>query len=128
LAGDSERLRLPVRERVLELVRPACVVEEVRRRERQVDVARLADRLAAVQRLEHRELARALLQDACDPEQVLRPLRARKLRPAILERLARGGDGEADLFVGRLPDLREGLLARGIDRRLALLRLEPLAP
>ena len=53
-----------VREGVLELVRPARVVEEMRGRERQVDVARLADRLAAVQRLEHGELARALLQDA----------------------------------------------------------------
>ena len=46
-----------VRERVLELVRPAGVVEEVRRRERQVDVAGLLDRLAAVERLEDGELA-----------------------------------------------------------------------
>ena len=52
---------VPVRERVLELVGPAGVVEEVRGGERQVDVARLLDRLAAVQRLEHGELARALL-------------------------------------------------------------------
>ena len=73
-AGDAERARLAVRERVLELVGPARVVEEVRRGERDVDVARLLDRLAAVQRLRDRELARALLDQARDPEQVLRPL------------------------------------------------------
>ena len=39
------------RERVLELVRPAGVVEEVGGDERHVDVARLLDRLAAVERL-----------------------------------------------------------------------------
>ena len=92
LAGDADRPRAPVRERVLELVGPARVVEEVRGRERQVDVARLLDRLAAVQRLEHGELARALLEDARDPEQVLRALGAGQRRPAVLERLARGRD------------------------------------
>ena len=44
----------PVRERVLELVRPARVVEEVRGGEREVDVPRFADRLAAVERFERR--------------------------------------------------------------------------
>ena len=91
--GDAERPRRAVRERVLELVGPAGVVEEVRGGERQVDVARLLDRLAAVQRLEHRELARALLEDARDPEQVLRALAAGERRPGA-ERLARGGDRE----------------------------------
>ena len=83
LAGDAERARLAVREGVLELVRPARVVEEVRGGERQVDVARLADRLAAVQRLEHRELARALLEDARDAEEVLGALAPAQLRPAV---------------------------------------------
>ena len=90
LPGDAERPRLAVRERVLELVGPARVVEEVRRRQRQVDVARLADRLAAVERLEHGELARALLQDPRDSEEVLGALARRQVRPAVLERLARG--------------------------------------
>src|SRR5437763_1784234 len=66
LPGDAERPRNAIRECVLELVGPTGVVEEVRRRERQVDIARLLDRLAAVQRLEHRKLARALLQDPRD--------------------------------------------------------------
>jgi hypothetical protein len=47
------------------------VVEEVRRRERDVDVAGLLDRLAVVERLQDGELARALLQDARDAEEVL---------------------------------------------------------
>ena len=54
--------RRPARERVLELVGPARVVEEVRRGERHVDVARLLDRLAAVHRLQDRELPRAFLE------------------------------------------------------------------
>ena len=61
---------------VLELVGPARVVEEVRGDQRDVDVAGLADRLAVVERLQHGELAGALLDDPGDPEQVLRPLAA----------------------------------------------------
>ena len=98
LPGDADRLRLPVRERVLELVGPARVVEEVRGGERQVDVARLLDRLAAVQRLEHGELARALLEDARDAEEVLRALGAGQRRPAVRERVARGADRQVDLL------------------------------
>ena len=75
LRGDAERPRSPAREGVLELVGPARVVEEVRRGEREVDVARLLDRLAAVERLRYRELPGALLEDARDPEEQLRPLR-----------------------------------------------------
>src|SRR5207248_708676 len=86
----SAPVRRPlVRERVLELVRPARVVEEVRRGQRQVDVARLLDRLAPVQGFEHGELARALLHDARDPKQILRALRRRNLGPSVRERLAR---------------------------------------
>ena len=126
LPGDADRPRTPVRERVLELVGPARVVEEVRGRERQVDVARLLDRLAAIQRLEHGELARALLEDSRDPEQILRPLRARERGPAVLERLARGRDRAVNLLRRRLPDLGERLLARRRDRRVRLARLQPL--
>src|SRR5579884_3833073 len=127
LAGDADRLRAPVRERVLELVRPAGVVEEVRRRERQVDVARLLDRLAAVQRLEDGELPRALLQDARDPEQVLRALAAGQRRPSVVERVARRRDRALHVGGRRLADLGERLLARGRERRVRLRRLDPLA-
>ena len=75
-------------ERVLELVRPAGVVPEVRGRERHVDVARLLDGLAAVERLEDRELAAALLEDARDAEQVLGALAPGQRAPVALGRLA----------------------------------------
>ena len=83
--------------RVLELVGPARVVEEVRGRERDVDVARLLDRLAAVERLEHRELAAAFEQLAGDAVHVLRcgpgagarPMPARRRVPPVRRRRRR---------------------------------------
>src|SRR5205814_5367524 len=118
-----------MRERVLELVGPAGVVEEVRRRERQVDVPGLADRLAAVQGLQYRKLARALLEDPRDPEQILRALGGARRRPAVLERVARTFDGERHVLGTRLRDLRERLLARRIERLVVLAgaRLDELA-
>ena len=79
---------LALRERVLELVGPAGVVEEVGRGERDVDVARLLDRLAAVDRLGDRKLARPLLDQARDAEEVLRPLARAQRRPAFSKRRA----------------------------------------
>ena len=108
----------PVRERVLELVGPARVVEEVRGGEREVDVARLLDRLAAVQRLEHRELARALLEDARDPEQVLRALGRRERRTSRSRTRSRAAStASVDVLRPGLRDLGERLLGRGRDRR-----------
>src|SRR5919198_1515307 len=71
----------PVTDGVLQLVRPARVVEEVRRHERDVDVARLADRLAVVDRLQHGQLTRAFGDDPGDTEDVLGPLGAGHPRP-----------------------------------------------
>ena len=102
LGGDAERLRHPTREGVVELVRPARVVPEVVRRERHVDVPALLDRLAGVHRLEDGELARAFLEDARDPEQVLRPLPAGQLAPRPALRTARGPDRLVDVDVGCL--------------------------
>src|SRR5207247_10027691 len=91
--------------------------------------ARLLDRLAAVQRLEHRELARALLENARDPEQVLRPVGAGQLAPAILERVPRRGDGCIDILGASLRDFGERFLARRRDRRVPVAgaRLDELA-
>jgi hypothetical protein len=96
--------------------------------ERQVDVARLPDRLAAVQRLEHCELARALLEDAGDPEEVLRPLGAGQARPGGV-RLARRRHRERHVLRPRLRHLRERLLVARREgcERLTRARLEPLA-
>ena len=102
-----------VRERVLELVGPARVVEEVRRGEREVDVAGLLDRLAAVQRLQHGELARALLEDPRDPEEVLRALGGGQRRPAVLERVAGGGDRGVDLLGVAWPTSASGSSVAG---------------
>ena len=65
------------------------------RGQRHVDVAALLDRLARVHRFEDRELARALLEDPRDAEQVLGALPARQLAP----RPALGAAGGADRLV-----------------------------
>ena len=106
LGGDAERPGDPARERVLELVRPAGVVPEVGRRERDVDVAALLDRLARVHRFEDRELAAALLEDPRDPEQVLGALAARERAPRPGLGAARGADRLVD--VGRRAPWRRG--------------------
>jgi ParB family chromosome partitioning protein len=127
LAGDADRAWAPVGERVLELVGPAGVVEEMRRGERQVDVAGLLDRLAAVERLEDGELPGTLLEDARDAEEVLRALGAGKRRPAVGVCLARRGDCGVDVGRRGLADAREHLLVARRDRLVTLRRLEPLA-
>ena len=113
LPRHADGARSSIGKRVLELVGPARVVEEVRGGEREVDVAGLLDRLAAVQRLQHGELARALLKDPRDAEEVLRPLGGCDARPAVLERLARRSDRPLDFLGSRLADLCERLLGRG---------------
>ena len=102
-------------ESVFELVRPAGVVPEVVRGERDVDVAQFLDRLARVHRLEDRELAAALLEDPRDPEQVLGALAARQVAPARPLRAARRADRLVDVGRRGLRDLRDDLLGRGID-------------
>src|SRR6185503_16051547 len=103
-----------------ELVGPTGVIEEVRRGERNVDVPRLPDRLAAIERLEHCELTRPLLQQAGDPEEVLRALVRAKRRPAVRERLARGLHRTVDVGFAGLRDLGERLFARRVDGRVPL--------
>ncbi len=106
--------------RVVELVGPARVVEEVRRRQRDVAVARLADRLAVVEALENCELARPLLHDAGDPEEVLRTLgtghRAPDLSLGATGRLHR----PIDVFEAGGRDLREHLLGGGVLRLVGI--------
>ena len=129
LAGNAERLGVGSEARVVELVGPARVVEEVRRHERDVDVAGLPDRLAVVQPLEHRQLAGALLQDAGDPEEVLAALARRHLRPDAVVRAARRLHRAVDVGGPGLGDLGEHLLGRRVDRleRVAVDRVDELA-
>src|SRR5262249_59053958 len=78
--------------------------------------------------LEHCDLARALLEDARNAEEVLRPLAARQRRPRA-ERLARRSDRVLDVLGAGLRDLRERLLVarRNGRERLTRPRLDPLA-
>ncbi len=115
LARHAERARAPAGQGVVELVGPARVVEEVRRGERDVDVARLLDRLAAVERLDDGELARALLDAAGDAVDVLAALLARHLRPHLLVGAARRRDGAVDVGLVRVGDLGDHRLGRGVD-------------
>ena len=128
LADDAARLVRAAAERVRELVGPAGVGEEVGGGQRDVDVARLADRLAAVERLDDRQLAGALLDQARDPEQVLAALERRQRLPRPGGG-ARGLDGALDVLRPRERDLGERLLGRRVDRRLAraVLRRDVLA-
>ncbi len=115
LRRDTKRPGRAARERVFELVRPAGVVPEVRGDERDVDVARLLDRLAVVERLEHRELAAPLLQDPRDSEEVLGTLAAGQLAPLALERAARDRDRVVDVLDACPGNLGERFLRGRID-------------
>ena len=67
--------------RVFEFVRPAGVVEEMRGGQRHIDIARFADRLAAVHRFDDRQLARAILNHPRDAVDVFAAFLRRHLRP-----------------------------------------------
>ena len=99
---------------VPELVGPAGVVEEVRGGERDVDVARFPQWLAAVERLHDRELARALLDQAGDPEQVLGALEVLERRPLRLGG-PRALDGRGHVVRAPVSHLRYRLLGGGVD-------------
>ena len=116
LRGHAERLRHAAGERVVELVRPARVVPEMVGGERHVDVAALLDRLARVHRFEDGELARALLEDPRDAEQVLGALPARQLAPGPALGAAGGADGLVDIDRAGARDLGQRLLGRRVDR------------
>ena len=62
---------------MLQLVRPARVVEEVLRRRGYVEVPGFLDRLAIVEGFHHCEFARALGDQASDPEEILAALGTR---------------------------------------------------
>ena len=115
LAGDAERRGLAVAG-VLQLVGPAGVVEEVRGDDRDVDVARLLDRLAVVDRLQDGELAAALLDDPGDPVEVLGALAARHPAPDAVVGPAGGLHGAVDVGLVGLGDLGQDLLGGGVDR------------
>ncbi len=124
LATDAQRVGTArTRQGVLQLVGPSGVVEEVGRHERDVHIARLADRLAPIHRLQNRKLAGLLLDHPPDPVDVLRPLFSGQVAPVRLVRRPGGPDGLVnDGFVSE-PHLCDRLLRGRIDRREVLVRV-----
>ena len=101
--------------RVLELVRPAGMVEEVRRSQRDVEIARLFDRLAVVQGLQDGELPSAFLQDARDTEEILASLSAGQPAPRPFESRSGGPHRRLDVGLACFGDLGQGLLGGRVD-------------
>ena len=116
LAGDAERTSPAAGESVVELVRPAGVVEEMRGDEGQVDVAAFLDRLAAVHRLEHGEFPGLLLEQAGDAVEIFRALAAGHFPPDGFLRPAGGLHRAVDVGGAGGGDVGELLFVRGIDR------------
>ena len=116
--ADSERLADPaVREGVLELVGPAGVVEKVSGREWDVDIARLLDRLAAIERLEHGELAGSLLQDRGRSGTASWPARSvSRVDQSLSNACACCADGCIDIVGARVGDRSELLLVGRVQR------------
>ena len=113
LARDAKRL--VARELCAHDLRPPGVVAEVPGHERDVDVPGLADGLAVVHRLEHREVAAVLLQVAGDRVEVPGALVPAAPRPRR-ERIASGCDRRVDVGRRRLGDLCDRLCVAGVDR------------
>ena len=80
LAGDTQRLRARAQAKMLQLVSPPGVVEEVLRGGWHVEVPGLLDRLAVVEGFHDGELAGPLGDATGDPEQELAALGARHVR------------------------------------------------
>jgi len=116
-AIHAVRPRVRAESGVVELVGPARVVEEPGRDERHVDITALLDRLAVVQALGDRELARALLHQPRDTEQVLAAIRPRHPGPGLVVGTTRGHDRLVDVGGVRARDRRDLLLGRRRDGR-----------
>ena len=111
------------RKAYVELVGPARVIEEVRGGERDVDVARLLDRLAAVHRLEHRELARLLLDQRARSDRCTCRARPERASTSASRTPPRRPRTAASTSAASASATSESIcLGRGIDRGEVLLR------
>ena len=115
LAHHTERRDPTTRRHVVEFVRPTGVIKKVRRRHRHIEVPRLLDRLATIQRLRNGKLPCAILQQPRDAEKILRPLAARQLAPDVVIRRLRRLIRRIDIGGTRLRDLGQLLLVGRID-------------
>jgi len=78
--------RLCIRQHIRHQLRHACVIIEMPLRQRNVDVARFADRFAIVQRFQHREQPAVFLQKPGDGIKIPRPARPANAFPFALRR------------------------------------------
>ena len=90
------------------------MVIEMARYQRHVDVARLADRLAVVEALDHRQQPLALLDVAGERVEMARARVAGQRRPGF-QRLARRRDRRRDVGFRPLADAGDALAARRIE-------------
>ena len=128
LPADADRLGIGPIAGVGQLVGPAGVVEEVRRHERQVDVAGFLDGLAVVDRLEDGQFAGSLLDRAGDAVQVLGPLGPRQPGPRSLGSTRRDDRG-VDVQGPGADHFGQHFLGGGVHRleRGAVARLDEAA-
>jgi hypothetical protein len=101
---------------VLELVRPAGMVEKVRGGQRDVHVAGFLDRLAVVEALKHGELAGPFLDGPGDPVQVLGAVPARHGAPGVPEGVAGRRDRAVHVRLPRLGHLGQRLFCGRVQR------------
>ncbi len=128
LAHEHDDVGVPGRgDLVVHLVDRLAVVRDALCSERHVHVARVANRLAHVERLEQRELVAVLAHELGETNEHTLPLLGLEARPdARLERALRAGDGTVDVFriarrdlrddaAGARADAVERLARRGVD-------------
>ena len=115
LGGDPKGPGVGTEPGVVELVGPARVVEEVGGHQRDVDVAALADGLAVVDGLEHRQLAGPLLHEAGEPIQVLAAVAAAQSGPGTVVGGAGGIDRTVDVLRAGGHDLGQHLFRGRVD-------------
>src|SRR5690606_17604828 len=105
--------------RVVELVGPACIVEEPCGDERHIDITALFDRFTVVEALGDRELSRTLLHETGDAKKVLAPVATTHLRPHLRVGATGSGNGRVDIVVVRARNGRDTAFVRrrnGVER------------
>jgi hypothetical protein len=113
LCGDAERTGVRPEAGIVELVRPACVVEEPRCHEWHVDITALLDGFAVVQTLRDGEFASTLLDEPCDAKQVLAPVGAREAAPGAIVGFSGCGDRSIHILRIRIRNLGDRRFGRG---------------
>ena len=111
LAADADCLMAG--EFIRDQLRPAGMMVEMAGHQRNVDVARFADGLAVVHRLQHGEEALALLDGAGDGVEMFRAIMAGEFGPRA-EALARSLHRRIDIGSGALRDAGERLASGGV--------------